>query len=595
MRILTYLIIFLIVVSSAPSSIANTYFVSAEKGNDANSGLSKSKGQAGPLKTIYAASRKIKSGDKIVIMKGKYYDKIYLRNLDDVTITTDREGEVEWYGTYPEFLNNEEVGWKYLGKSKSSNLQNSQHLYGIPLPPQSKIDHSGLPDWYPSINFLYTADGDQMFGYKNKAKFDARSTSNSDGEGYYFTADSLFAAVNKPSDKKYSKLHVTRSGFTIRLSNCKNFQLLGNNNFTIQYSSRYCIGGEGDLSGLIVKNAYFQNCHRGFYFYGTSGSNLLISENVFDYYTNDKWIWQNIKASHLESVGVAYAAGAIESLIIKDNLFEGLFNGVVSLPGNTLIEGNYFHNIGDDAVELDGPAKNIEVRNNILHNNFVHFSLCPVEEGPVFIHHNLIYSDVEDYAYRMEKYGLRSKKPKTVKFWNLGNGRIEKDGKLQRVSGNVAFEHNTVIARDIPVDICNFRNKYSCPVNSSFVNNIFHSEGTIVASSAYRIDGVVVNHNLLSSADTRSNANLITGWNGNKNLDMRSPQLEDNKVVSLDYSIKYDNQGLIKTFDWTPQSKSVINAFQIGKANQRVTDSSSTNPKSAAVGGDVQEILKSQK
>lgn len=537
-----YIISIFLLVCTAQMGFSTTYYISSITGSSDYDGLSHQvSSTTGPFKYIESALALLKSGDTIELMAGEYHEKIRISSKNDITIKVFGDGDVYLYGTYEEYEDNERYSWTFVKEIKSTKFNRKQQLFVSQLPHNGRENNKSLPDYYSTFNYIFTGDGEQLYGYRSKEKFEERSLKATNGEGYYFTKDKLYVAVNNPNDSKFEKLFVTKSGFTIRLGSCKNFVLDGgeNNLLHIKYGGRYGIFAEGDMSGLTITNIDFEYNSLAVYFFGTRGNELIIENCLFYYDMNSKWIWEDVKASLFESSGIAYADGDIEKLIIRNNIFQGLFNGIAVLPGHSEIYENQFLDISDDAIELDGPAVNTICHHNYFSDCFVTFSLCPVEKGPVYIYDNIIHSNRKSFSFQLLTDGsIRKVAPRTIKFWNLPNGKILKDGKKQFVSGNVHFYYNTVIARSEPLSIGMYGSKYISPVNSTFYNNIFYSEGTLTNSTGFEADGIDIDNNLFySSFKDKREPRLFIGWNGvnhSKSL-KNSSKWTDNVLMKIEF------------------------------------------------------------
>lgn len=536
-------LILLLFISFLPFSlIAKTYYVSSIIGDNNYTGIQATiQGSNGPFASIEKAIKLLQHGDAIMLMAGAYHEEINLSNLNNISIKTYGDGEVLLYGTNEEYVNNKTYQWKLVKQESNPYFKNKQYLYVSALPAKSVNLNSKLPDYYAQFNYVFDRKGNPLYGYRKYKDYKERKQGNTNGEGYYFSKDSLYIAVNDPYDSKYMQLHVTKSGFMIKVSACKNFVLDGGSDksLKLKYGGRYAFFAEGDITGLHLKNVIFEQNSSGVHFSGIRGTLATIENCEFINTTGDKWIWRNVKASLLESTGIGYAKGSIEKLLIKNNNFYSTFNAVVSLPGNTEIVGNFFKNIGDDAVELDGLAENITCHDNLFYNCFTAFSLCPVEKGPVYIYNNIIYSDRATFPYSIKKDGsLRVVPPKTIKFWNLQNGTKLKDGVKQRVSQNIHFYYNTVIAKDQPLSIGDYSQKYASPRNASFYNNIFYSEATLTNSTGFAADGIDIDNNVFfSSFKNRKEPRLFIGWNGRNHgkTIMPTKGWTGNKIIKIEF------------------------------------------------------------
>jgi len=537
------MILFSFMVFSTLNVWSKSYYISPTNGSDLNDGNEKT-----PFKTINKAIEILKDGDVVFLMAGNYFETILLRKKQNIIFKAYGDGEAILYGSYLDFIDNESYPWKLLRKETNNNWNNTQYIYVAQLPKDGRRPKKS--DFQDQINFIFDKYGKQLFGYRKKENFKKRNRQNTDGEGYWFSADSIYVAVNDPYDDRYTTLYISKTGATIRNSGCKGIIFDGGEQkqLKIKYSSRYAYAGEGDIGGSKILNVQFEDCHRGAYLLGVRGEDFEFRNCSFTYKTDPKLVWKDIKATLLESVGIVYARGELQNLIIKNSHFDGVFNGVVALPGNTEISNNFFYNIGDDAVELDGDAVNSKVFDNYFINCFVALSLCPVEIGPVYIYNNVIYSQVEKYRYEILKNGeTRFALPRVLKFWNLPDGEKLLNGKKYKISQNVHFYYNTVISNDRPLSIGIYTNDKSyAPMNSSVYNNIFYSNGLLAYSTGYAEDGIDIDNNLFYSTTInldRRDTYIFVGWNGSKKT--RNLQNNSQWTNNVYKKIEFENLDLI--------------------------------------------------
>jgi hypothetical protein len=286
--------------------------------------------------------------------------------------------------------------------------------------------------------------------------------------------------------------------------------------------------------------------------------------NFENYDLSNQFIWQEIKAALLETTAIAYASGNMK-LTIQNNYFNNCFNGIMAEPGYTKIYNNYLSNIGDDAIELDGPAIDCEVRDNVIEDCFTAFSLCPVEKGPVYIYNNLIITSIKEYDFeRLPDGTVRKIAPKTLKFWNLPDGNVLKDGVRQNVSGNVYFYYNTIRSLEEPFSIGAYGVKSISPINAKFYNNIFYSDGVITNSTGFKADGIDIDNNVFySSFKNKKEARIFIGWDGNNHYRSLPSDNDwsDNKYLSIKWNKdkmtidKKTEKNLLKSFSTKQLSK----------------------------------------
>lgn len=495
------------------SAEANTWYVST-KGSDSYSGTSEERtNDSGPFATLQRAVDVAKPGDEILIASGTYYDQVTIKDKRNITIRPLGDGKVILSNLQKEYIDNENYPWTLIRKEKG------KYVYVSNITNQAKKVNERLPDWYPQFNHIFLANHEQLYHYRNWEEYRSKSNVRNRGEGYIITKDSIYAVVDDPYDPKYQSMYVTKSGFMIRIINSRNINIGGNddNHIRIKYGGRYGIGVSGEASGLYLHHITFDMCRHGLYLNNVSGNKAIIEHCVFRYHVSDQYIWQDVKGSMLESNGISYAQGSL-NIEIRNSLFDGVFNGAMTLAGQADIHHNTFVNIGDDAVELDGPAIDTKVHDNYFIDCFTAFSLCPVEQGPVYIYNNLITNSKSEFPFEiLKKTGkLRSVAPKTFKFTNHPkNGKETKNGRKVRISKNVHAYYNTVISTTSPFDIGSYSRRELSPVHSSFYNNIFYSENTLTLSTGFVTDGIDIKSNIWYSKYGDKKGKVFRGWNGN--------------------------------------------------------------------------------
>lgn len=498
--------------------MAKDIYVSSSIGSNSYSGLSPDPLLKGPLASIQKAINVAIHGDVIYIMAGEYFEQLKLAQKNDLSIKAYGDGQVILYNVYPQFLDNKKYLWNLSSIKKNKKFKNNQYVYSAHLPKEAQDIHSKLASWYPKFNHVFTSNGQLLFGHFKEQNYKNRQSNNTNGEGSFFSKDSLYVTVNNPNDPKYQKLYVTKSGFLIRILGSKGIIIDGGKKqqITLKYGGRYAIGLQGDLGNLEIKNLKFENTFVGIYLFDARGKTLRIANNNFSHPIDQKWIWQDIKGSLLESTAVSYAKGTAK-LVVENNVVEGLFNGIRALPGYTTIRNNTFINIGDDAVELDGPAINTVVHNNFFYNCFTAISLCPVREGPVYIYDNVIYSEIDLFPYSKKKDGsIRMVSAKTFKIWNLPTKENTfKDGEQVTVSKNCHIYYNTLYLKNNSLSIGTYNKKFRSPENIGVYNNIILSDGSLVYSSGFIADQVILANNLFHSYSKDKFKDKFIGWNGN--------------------------------------------------------------------------------
>jgi parallel beta helix pectate lyase-like protein len=528
--------------------------------------------------SIQSAIDESVSGDKIILHKGDYYETLTLVKKSNITIQAAGDGSVRIYGVMKEFTDPSIKNWNFIRKEKNDFFKNTQWIYEAVIPEKyRKINHS-LPDYWSYRNNIYFGEQDMLWSYDEIASFNNRIIDGTDGQGAFFGKNKILIALNMPIEKKSNRQYVTYSGQVLAMGKLSNVIIDGGKDKQIEflYAGRYCISVGGMLDNVTFKNIRITNPINAFYFLQCTGQNVTIEGCMIKKNLPFDCLWIDTKRSKsMEGTGIIYATGDLKNVLIKNNIIEGFFNGIAVSPGNTIIENNYLKNIGDDAIELEGPAVNTIVRNNFIKNCFVSFSLTPVEEGPVFIYDNFVFSDVESFPYQYQKDGsIRYKEPRLIKFTNLVNGEKLKNGEMMKVSGNVHFYYNTLISRKIPFTVGSYNKKEYSPVQSTFYNNIFVSEGVLTNSTGFSEDGIDVDNNVFfSSFKDKSDDRLFIGWNGSNHYKTLKNDNEwsENQFLKLNYEIKKGK------FHWCRKSQKALSKVPCKKLPPEYPDAQQLN------------------
>ena len=172
--------------------------------------------------------------------------------------------------------------------------------------------------------------------------------------------------------------------------------------------------GEGD--NLVIRNCRFEYFNNGIYAYRASSStsttafrNVLIDRCEFScsptYVLRDWTLGHDVYSTQcIEVSGI----NGDESGVIRDCTLGDCENGIFIGYGNPelgqcemnpgwVIEGCRFSRIGDDSVEIEGPAYSQTVMNNRLSEGHNAISMAPAGCGPVWLLRNTIhYADWRD-------------------------------------------------------------------------------------------------------------------------------------------------------------------------------------------------------
>ena len=213
----------------------------------------------------------------------------------------------------------------------------------------------------------------------------------------------------------------------------------------------------------------------------------------------------------LESTGPGILAqNAAGQLVLRDNVVE--YFGTTTVHGrdcfgglpNTKIRGGYSNsdiydnvcvNATDDAISLDGGARNLRVWGNHITSSLVGVSIAPILVGPVYIFRNVIEDPQQHWG-------------KTCAFFKLGEGG----------TGAVYVIHNTFYAADrflsssgkvcLRIDgLGNYANGTSANVHS--FNNIWEFDGRAISDDGHM---PTVDYNLYYDWNTEASG-CFARWN----------------------------------------------------------------------------------
>lgn len=157
-----------------------------------------------------------------------------------------------------------------------------------------------------------------------------------------------------------------------------------------------------------VPNVEFDSCRFNFGRYGIivrSGEDLFIHQCEFNGGLPSNIYWTDVK-NRISEVAEPYpefqsaaitSDGPMNGSRITNNIFHHSFDGLTiddqtTLP--VLVEGNLFHDLRDDAINIESGAKTVEVCHNLMRAVGSGISNVGKSEPPagsnIFIHHNII-------------------------------------------------------------------------------------------------------------------------------------------------------------------------------------------------------------
>jgi hypothetical protein len=173
----------------------------------------------------------------------------------------------------------------------------------------------------------------------------------------------------------------------------------------------FCYFGYGDYprgiylniaTAVLIDSCVFHHTHIGVALKRNSDFNT-VQHCSFNESPKSHFNWDAVKTG-----GVDYEAGGIciytsnlpnTGNVFRYNTFSDLFDamdpGSEDLAGyssNMDIYDNVFHEVGDDAISLDGVATNLRVYNNTISNYLTGISTAPLSKGPTYIFRNVLYN-----------------------------------------------------------------------------------------------------------------------------------------------------------------------------------------------------------
>lgn len=163
---------------------------------------------------------------------------------------------------------------------------------------------------------------------------------------------------------------------------------------------------------------------------------LVVERSLYDHYPQGRWLegwltWREVYRHHASSTLVRAEAGDV---VVRGNVVahggDGLQLTTPASPGEGGIEiaGNLFFRGTDDAIQMDGYARDVSIHDNVVYDWFVGLGLSPVLGGPVLVERNVFLQPDEEMA------GAH------LKFLDPGQNRPRDRGRAIRdvaVSGNL--------------------------------------------------------------------------------------------------------------------------------------------------------------
>lgn len=256
---------------------------------------------------------------------------------------------------------------------------------------------------------------------------------------------------------------------------------------------------------------------------------------------------------HTYEVGIASAVG--RSWTFRNNFvhdaFEGLSTWSLSTSLDTIVEGNRFERIVDNAIESENHASNLIIRDNIIIDVFEPFSWQPLSgspwPGPVSIHHNIVSTSPQIRGLWREAGWLPS-------VFKIGASRSNWDVASRSWMRGVSQDSVTVPSRGFNV----WQNTIFAPGhrlvgrvgeairydNFAFRNNIIVVDDFNGGDIGFRDVGITYDQNVVFMASPRDSvgASIAAGPRGRVLTDVQSVGLRD--PDNLDVSLKADSAAI---------------------------------------------------
>lgn len=156
-----------------------------------------------------------------------------------------------------------------------------------------------------------------------------------------------------------------------------------------------------DSPHVTIRNCFFTGAETGVH--GWAGirppDHLLIEHSLFHNYPQASWIkqgwlsWGDIYGFYSRSSLVRVKGDAVavrNNLIVHGGDAIGVTTEAPPVRNGIDVNQNAILWCTDDAIEFDGHAVNVRVRNNLIYDTHVSFGTSPVMSGPVLIENNTV-------------------------------------------------------------------------------------------------------------------------------------------------------------------------------------------------------------
>lgn len=123
------------------------------------------------------------------------------------------------------------------------------------------------------------------------------------------------------------------------------------------------------------------------------GLDLVVERNLSHYYPLYEWrrhgwlSWREVYRYSNSSLTWVYG----KNIVIRGNVITQAGDGIKISPrgGQNLVAGNLIALATDDAMEFDGPSRNLTIRGNLVIDPFVMLGTSPVSNGPLLVEDNV--------------------------------------------------------------------------------------------------------------------------------------------------------------------------------------------------------------
>ncbi len=191
-----------------------------------------------------------------------------------------------------------------------------------------------------------------------------------------------------------SAWRLARHAWGFFLSGCANVVVRG---FELQHYGSAAVRLSEGAEGCVVYGNTIRHCTWGVFLKHAATHGNAVWENEISEDGLLEIPWSTIKAGEYPRQGIAADATGRGGSYCRNTL-SGWFDGIVvdswqqvdqlALHRDTDVMFNLIHDIGDDALELDGGGVNLRAHGNRIRNALVAISLAPVERGPVYVTRN---------------------------------------------------------------------------------------------------------------------------------------------------------------------------------------------------------------